>query len=169
MNVPVNSSSVTNTRDWATLEKHAAQLRATTLRELFADQPGRASDMTYDVGPLRVDLSKNLIDDNALRTLTDVARDMGIEEYRQALFNGEHVNVTEDRAALHTALRIPAEHEFSVDGQDIAQVTQDSLRSRVGVVTQDTSLLHRSVRDNIAMGSPLPPEELDRATVGTGR
>ena len=127
MNVPVNSSSVTNTRDWATLEKHAAQLRATTLRELFADQPGRASDMTYDVGPLRVDLSKNLIDDNALRTLTDVARDMGIEEYRQALFNGEHVNATEDRAALHTALRIPAEHEFSVDGQDIAADVHDVL------------------------------------------
>lgn len=120
MNIPVNPNSVTNTRDWETLEKQASRLQETTLRQLFADQPGRASDMTFEVGPLRVDLSKNLIDERTLRILTDVARDMGIEDYRNAMFSGEHINRTEDRAVLHTALRIPVEHEFSVDGQDIA-------------------------------------------------
>lgn len=120
MNIPVNSSSVTNTRDWASLEKQAEAIRNTSLRQLFADQPGRASDMTFDVGPLHVDLSKNLVDERTLRTLTDVARDMGIEEYTNAMFQGVHINTTEDRAALHTALRIPVERDFEADGQDIA-------------------------------------------------
>ena len=120
MNIPVTSSSATNTRDWETLEKQAKILHETTLRKLFADQPGRASDMTFDVGPLRVDLSKNLIDEQTFRVLTGMARDMGLEEYRAAMFEGQHVNVTEDRASLHTALRIPVDGEMTVDGQDIA-------------------------------------------------
>ncbi|WP_459612560.1 glucose-6-phosphate isomerase [Corynebacterium urogenitale] len=121
MNIPVNVNSVTTTRNWSTLQKQAERMKNTTLRTLFTEQPGRASDLTYDLGPLRVDLSKNLIDERTLRILVDVARDMGIEEYRTAMFDGEHINTTENRAVLHSALRIPVDRDFSVDGQDIAE------------------------------------------------
>lgn len=120
VSIPVNPEPATETREWKKLTEYVAEIRGTNLRELFANQPGRSGDMTFNVGPLHVDLSKNLIDDRGLRLLGDLGRAMGLEDYRAAMFDGEHINTTEDRAVLHTALRIPVEREFSVDGQDIA-------------------------------------------------
>ncbi|MGO3362495.1 MAG: glucose-6-phosphate isomerase [Corynebacterium sp.] len=122
-----NTTPVTKTPEWQALVAHATRFKGTTLKELFREDPGRAGDMTFDVGPLHLDLSKNLADENTLRLLINVARTMGIEDYRQAMFNGEHVNTTEDRAALHTALRIPLEQDLTVDGQDVAADVHDVL------------------------------------------
>ncbi|MBC2680998.1 glucose-6-phosphate isomerase [Corynebacterium sp. 4HC-13] len=111
---------MTKARDWSELEKQAHKMTQTSLRQLFAEQPGRAGDMTFELGPLHVDLSKNLIDERTLHTLVDVARDMGLEEYRSAMFNGEKINTTEKRAVLHTALRMPVERDFALEDQDVA-------------------------------------------------
>ena len=122
-----NTTPVTKTPEWQALVAHATRFKGTTLKDLFREDPGRSGDMTFDVGPLHIDLSKNLADENTLRLLTNVARAMGIEDYRQAMFNGEHINTTEDRAVLHTALRIPIEQDLSVDGQDVAADVHDVL------------------------------------------
>jgi glucose-6-phosphate isomerase len=88
------------------------------LRAAFADDPDRVERLTFDAADLHVDLSKNLVDDAALSALVDLAREVGLEERRAAMFAGEHINVTEDRAVLHTALRDPAGTRLEVDGQD---------------------------------------------------
>ncbi|MEO5311783.1 glucose-6-phosphate isomerase [Corynebacterium sp. c24Ua_83] len=123
--MPQQREAAHKTREWRKLTEYADTTRGTQLRELFAEQPGRSSDMTYNVGPLHVDLSKNLIDERGLRLLLDLARARGLEDYRSAMFDGEHINTTEDRAVLHTALRIPVDREFSIpvgadETQDVA-------------------------------------------------
>lgn len=120
MNTPAHHPPITSSNNWSELNKRAQALATTSLRELFTNQPGRANDMTFDAGPLHVDLSKNLIDEPTLRTLIDTARDAGLEEATAAMFSGQHINTTENRAVLHTALRLPVEQELNVDGQDIA-------------------------------------------------
>lgn len=123
MPMPQQREAAHKTREWKKLTEYADATRDTQLRELFTEQPGRSSDMTYNVGPLHVDLSKNLIDERGLRLLLDLARARGLEDYRSAMFDGEHINTTEDRAVLHTALRIPVDREFSILGG--ADETQD--------------------------------------------
>ncbi|SQI24402.1 glucose-6-phosphate isomerase [Corynebacterium jeikeium] len=125
MPMPQQREAAHKTREWKKLNEYATATRGTQLRELFSEQPGRSSDMTYNVGPLHVDLSKNLIDERGLRLLLDLARARGLEDYRSAMFDGEHINATEDRAVLHTALRIPVDREFSIpvgadETQDVA-------------------------------------------------
>ncbi|RAV32924.1 glucose-6-phosphate isomerase [Corynebacterium heidelbergense] len=131
MNIPANPKSATTTRAWEELVERGKQFQGTTLRTLFAEQPGRAGDMTFDVGPLHVDLSKNLVDGRISRLLLDLAQDMGLEEYRAAMFEGQRINTTENRAVLHTALRIPVEKEFSIETssghQDVAADVHDVL------------------------------------------
>lgn len=123
MPMPQQREAAHKTREWKKLTEYADATRDTQLRELFTEQPGRSSDMTYNVGPLHVDLSKNLIDERGLRLLLDLARARGLEDYRSAMFDGKHINTTEDRAVLHTALRIPVDREFSILGG--ADETQD--------------------------------------------
>ncbi|MGJ4139302.1 glucose-6-phosphate isomerase [Corynebacterium evansiae] len=123
--MPQQREAAHKTREWKKLTEYADATRSTQLRELFTEQPGRSSDMTYNIGPLHVDLSKNLIDERGLRLLLDLARARGLEDYRSAMFDGEHINTTEDRAVLHTALRIPVDREFSIpvgadETQDVA-------------------------------------------------
>ncbi len=102
---------------WARLAGLAAA-GTPDLRTAFADDPGRVERLTFAAGDLHVDLSKNLVDDGVLGALVDLARDVGVEARRDAMFAGEHINVTEDRAVLHTALRLPAGTRLEVDGQD---------------------------------------------------
>jgi glucose-6-phosphate isomerase len=90
------------------LEPHAARLRGTTLRALFDESPDRAERMSVTAGELELDLSKNLLDDDAVAALVALARERGLPERIEAMFTGEHINTTEDRAVLHTALRRPA-------------------------------------------------------------
>lgn len=111
----------TQTPEWKALADHAADLKANfTLKEAFASDPERVAKLSFDMDDLHFDLSKNLIDDKTVGLLADLARAVKLEERRDAMYAGEHINTTEDRAVLHTALRRPASDagKFIVDGQD---------------------------------------------------
>jgi len=93
------------------------------LRGWFKDDPGRATRFTFTAGDLIVDMSKNLITDEIVAALVGLAGAVGLESRREAMFTGQHINVTEDRAVLHTALRAPRDEHLIVDGVDVvAQV-----------------------------------------------
>jgi glucose-6-phosphate isomerase len=89
------------------------------LRQLFAADPGRAARYVVEVGDLRIDYSKQRVDDDVLEALFSVARSAGVEARRDAMFAGEHINVSEDRAVMHMALRAPAGVSLTVDGVDV--------------------------------------------------
>ncbi|WP_432534586.1 glucose-6-phosphate isomerase [Kineococcus arenarius] len=118
----------TTTSAWAALAAHRA---ATTpdLRGWFAQDPQRAERLTLEVADLRVDLSKNLVTDETVELLLQLAEQTGVPARRDAMFAGEHINVTEDRAVLHTALRRPAgaQPALVVDGQDVDADVQREL------------------------------------------
>ena len=109
---------ITTQPQWDALEQLFAEKKDLNLRELFAADPQRAARLTFDAAGLHVDLSKNLVDDDVLTALVELARAADVEARRDAMFDGEHINNTEDRAVLHTALRQPADAQLSVDGQD---------------------------------------------------
>ena len=111
---------ITASAQWSELAKVYEDKRDLNLRELFAADADRARNFTFDAAGLHVDLSKNLIDGDVIKQLVEVAKAADLESRRDAMFAGEHINNTEDRAVLHTALRIPAEDDLSVDGQDVA-------------------------------------------------
>src|SRR5262245_59774927 len=103
MQDPVN---ITTTPQWDELTSLPTPAH---LRDLFAADPGRAARYLVSVGDLRIDYSKQRVDDAVLAALFDVARAAGVEARRDALFGGEAINVTEDRAVLHPALRAPVD------------------------------------------------------------
>ncbi|MCF2711894.1 glucose-6-phosphate isomerase [Schaalia hyovaginalis] len=102
---------------WETLDARADAFDP-DLRAWFAADPKRAATWTRDAADLHVDLSKNLIDEDVLAELLALAEQTGVLDLRDRMFAGEHINVTEDRAVLHTALRRSAEDSLEVDGQD---------------------------------------------------
>jgi glucose-6-phosphate isomerase len=108
----------TATEAWARLRGLADEF-APDLRAWFADDPGRVERLTFTAGDLHVDLSKGLVDDQVLAALLALADEVGLVGRRDAMLRGDHVNVTEDRAVLHTALRLPADASLAVDGQDV--------------------------------------------------
>ncbi|WUD75979.1 glucose-6-phosphate isomerase [Streptomyces sp. NBC_00510] len=105
--------------EWHALAEHHEELGATHLRELFAADPDRARRYTVQVGDLHLDYSKHLVTDETLRLLRDLAAATGVAALRDAMFRGEKINVTEDRAVLHTALRAPQSAEITVDGVNV--------------------------------------------------
>lgn len=113
----------TKTPAWVALQKHHDELveKGISLKDWFAADPDRVEKLSYHAGDLYFDLSKNLVTDETLKLLVDLGRACGVEERRDAMFSGEHINTTEDRAVLHTALRRPASQkgELIVDGQDV--------------------------------------------------
>ncbi|WP_288795085.1 glucose-6-phosphate isomerase [uncultured Corynebacterium sp.] len=111
---------ITASAQWSELAKVYEEKKDLNLRELFAADADRARNFTFDAAGLHVDLSKNLIDGDIVKQLVKVAKAADLESRRDAMFAGEHINNTEDRAVLHTALRIPVEDDLSVDGQDVA-------------------------------------------------
>jgi glucose-6-phosphate isomerase len=111
---------LTITPQWQALTAHfESEGRHLELRRLFADDPGRADRLSATAADLALDYSKHRVTDETLRLLMDVARAAGVEERRDAMFRGEHINTTEDRAVLHVALRMPPGAELVVDGQDV--------------------------------------------------
>jgi glucose-6-phosphate isomerase len=110
---------VTRTSEWTALAKHHEQLSGRHIRELFADDPGRAAALTRRVGDLHVDLSKHRVDRHTLELLCALARAAGLGECVEAMFTGQHINTSEDRAVLHVALRLPRDARLVVDGQDV--------------------------------------------------
>ena len=111
---------ITTSAEWKNLEAVYERTQSQTLRELFAADPQRAEKLTIDAAGLHVDLSKNLVDDRILAALTALAQEAQLSSAIEDMFGGAHLNITEDRAVLHTALRLPVEENLEVDGQDIA-------------------------------------------------
>ncbi len=110
---------ITATDEWRALLAHFEQVGDLHLRELFAADPDRGERMTAGAGDLHLDYSKHRATDETVAKLLAVARAAGVEERRDAMFAGKHINTTEDRAVLHVALRMPRHAHLVVDGQDV--------------------------------------------------
>ncbi|MEV4966069.1 glucose-6-phosphate isomerase [Streptomyces sp. NPDC024062] len=112
-------TKLNQTPEWAALGKHREEFGDTHLRRLFADAPDRGTAYTLRVGDLHIDYSKHLVTDETLRLLRDLADATGVAGLRDAMFRGEKINTTEDRAVLHTALRAPRDAVIEVDGENV--------------------------------------------------
>ena len=104
---------------WAALEAHYGTIKGAHLRDLFAQDAARGTRLTVEAEGLYLDYSKQRVTDETLRLLVELAEESGLPERTEAMFRGEHINLTEDRAVLHTALRLPADAQLEVDGQDV--------------------------------------------------
>ena len=104
---------------WDALHRHHDQIRDKHLREFFAEDPARGRELTLTVGDLYIDYSKHRVTRETLTLLVDLARAAGLEQRRDAMYAGQHINTSEDRAVLHTALRLPRDAQLTVDGQDV--------------------------------------------------
>ncbi len=110
---------ITASAAWTALTRHHADIADKHLRQLFAEDPARGRELTMTVGDLYIDYSKHRVTRETLALLVDLARAAGLEQRRDAMFAGEHINTSEDRAVLHTALRLPRDAELEVDGQNV--------------------------------------------------
>ena len=132
--------------DSAELLSALAELpRPAHLRQLFADDPGRAERYLVEVADLRIDYSKHRIDDTVLAGLVEVAVRSGVEARRDAMFAGEHINVTEDRAVMHVALRAPKGSVMTVDGMDVVpdvHAVLDEMSAFADRVRSDDRITH---------------------------
>jgi len=117
---------------WAELQAHLAKVGDVHLRDLFADDPERGERLVADGAGLHLDFSKNRVTDETLLLLGELARQRGVEERREAMFRGEHINVSEDRAVLHVALRMPRSRSLIVDGVDVVKEVHETLDRMAG-------------------------------------
>ena len=115
MQTPIDATA---TPSWTRLTELHLGMRP-DLRAWFAQDPERAERFTYQVGDLTIDLSKNLLTDDVRDALASLAVEVDVPGRRDAMYSGEHINITEDRAVLHTALRRPATDALMVDNQDV--------------------------------------------------
>jgi glucose-6-phosphate isomerase len=140
---------ITETAAWNALESHRRAVAGRHLRDLFAEDPSRGRTMAVQAGDLYVDLSKHRATSETSRLLVDLAEERHLRECFAELLAGEHVNTTEDRPALHTALRRPAGQPLVVDGVDVV--------SQVHSVLSRMDDLARRVRDGSWRGATGEP------------
>ncbi|MFD8813765.1 glucose-6-phosphate isomerase, partial [Streptomyces sp. NPDC059627] len=153
------------TPEWTALAKHREELADTRLRDLFDADPGRGTGYTLQVGDLHIDYSKHLVNDETLRLLRELAAATGVFGLRDAMFRGEKINVTENRAVLHTALRAPRDAVIEVDGENVVPQVHAVLdkmadfagRVRSGAWTGHTGKRIRNVINIGIGGSDLGP------------
>ncbi|MFE1195295.1 glucose-6-phosphate isomerase [Streptomyces olivaceoviridis] len=153
------------TPEWTALAKHREELADTRLRDLFAADPARGTGYTLQVGDLYIDYSKHLVTDETLRLLRELAAATDVFGLRDAMFRGEKINVTEDRAVLHTALRAPRDAVVEVDGENVVPAVHAVLdkmagfadRVRSGAWTGHTGKRIRNVINIGIGGSDLGP------------
>src|SRR5919106_3236697 len=115
----MTTTSLRRRAAWSALERHYLAIEGRHLRDLFAEDPGRGERFVVEGAGLVLDYSKNRITDETLSLLFDRAEETRLGERIEAMFSGEKINVTEDRAVLHTALRAPEGTRIEVDGQDV--------------------------------------------------
>ncbi|MGJ6122433.1 glucose-6-phosphate isomerase [Mycolicibacterium sp. Y3] len=113
------SADITATAAWHSLARHHDALASKNLREIFAEDPARGTELTLTVGDLYIDYSKHRVTRETLDLLVDLAKAADLEGRRNAMFSGEHINTSENRAVLHTALRLPRGAALTVDGQNV--------------------------------------------------
>jgi glucose-6-phosphate isomerase len=109
----------TQTSAWRALQAHYEKIKDVQLRQLFAHDPRRGETMTAEGAGLYLDYSKNRVTDETMRLLVQLARECGVAERRDAMFRGDKINATEQRAVLHIALRAPRSVQIKVDGADV--------------------------------------------------
>ena len=117
----------TSTSAWNTLDQLAHEAGSIHLRDLFADDPKRAETFTVRAGDLTVDFSKNRITEDVIDALVALAEETGVRTKIEAMFTGEHINNTEDRAVGHIALRLPKAATFSADGENMVPAIHEVL------------------------------------------
>jgi glucose-6-phosphate isomerase len=120
-------ASLPETAAWQALRVHFDEIRETHLRELFAEDPDRGERLTLEAEGLYLDYSKNRITDETIRLLLQLAEEARVAERRDAMFAGEKVNVTEDRAVLHVALRASREQRIQGDGENVVPKVHEVL------------------------------------------
>ena len=150
---------------WAALERHHAEVADVHLRDLFAADPDRGERLTLEAVDLYLDYSKNRVTDETLRLLVQLAEESGLEEHRDRMFRGDHINTSEDRAVLHVALRLPRDSSLVVYGVDVVAEVHGVLdrmaafadRVRSGEWTGHTGKRIRNVVNIGIGGSDLGP------------
>lgn len=158
-------ADITATPAWDALRRHHNQIGETHLRQFFADDPARGRELTVAVGDLYIDYSKHRVTRETLKLLVDLARAAGLEQRRDEMFSGVHINTSEDRAVLHTALRLPRDAELTVDGTNVVKEVHEVLeamgdftdRLRSGAWTGATGERIRTVVNIGIGGSDLGP------------
>src|SRR5438552_4076094 len=110
---------LTDRRAWKALESHCRRTRKLHLRTLFAADPKRGTRLTAEAAGLFLDYSKNRVTDQTLKVLLQLAKESGLRERIDAMFRGEKINITENRAVLHVALRAPKGASLTVDGKNV--------------------------------------------------
>ena len=113
------SQALTSTAAWRALEEHYRRIQPLHLRALFADDPERGRRLTVDEAGIYLDYSKNRLTDETIRLLVALAEQCGLRERIEAMFRGERINTTENRAVLHVALRAPASETILLDGRNV--------------------------------------------------
>ncbi|MDF2181514.1 glucose-6-phosphate isomerase [Neptuniibacter sp. CAU 1671] len=115
------------TAAWKNLREHADQLSSNHISDLFSDDPTRFNGLTFRTGQLLLDLSKQRLNQTTLHNLSALAEEADLHDWIEALFTGQKVNCSENRAALHTALRSPKASSLTVNGQDIIAAVHNNL------------------------------------------
>jgi glucose-6-phosphate isomerase len=159
------AAPLTERAAWQALQAHVPQVRGLHLRQLFADDPGRASRFTREAVGLSADFSKHRITGETLRLLVALAEECGLRARIEAMFRGERINVTEGRAVLHVALRAARSEHIVVDGEDVVPAVHEVLdrmaafadRVRSGAWTGHTGKRIRNVINIGIGGSDLGP------------
>jgi glucose-6-phosphate isomerase len=149
--------ALTTTAAYQALETHALEAEDWQMRALFAADANRFPALTVDAAGLFLDYSKNRLDARTLELLTGLARERGVEVQRDAMFAGERINLTEQRAVLHTALRAPRDSALVVDGQDVVadvHAVLDRMRTFTDAVRSGAWLGHsgKPITDIINIG-----------------
>ena len=157
---------IADSPEWAAVAAHADVMRSAHLRGLFADDPHRAERLSAEAGDLFLDYSKHVVTDETIELLLALARRAGLRERIEAMFAGERINITEDRAVVHVALRAPRGTRIEVDGRDVVPEVHEVLdrmgafaeRVRSGDWTGHTGERMRAVVNVGIGGSDLGPK-----------
>ncbi len=114
-----NAAPLNDLQAWKDLKAHAAEMKSTTIKDLFAQDPGRGPKLTVEAEGLLLDYSKNRIDEKTLKLFAALAEAVDLKGRTEAMFTGQKINITENRAVLHVALRAPKDESIIVDGEDV--------------------------------------------------
>jgi glucose-6-phosphate isomerase len=128
---PQSRSTLSQRKAWQALTQHYAEIKGRTLREEFAADPARGERLTAEACGIYLDYSKNRVTDETMRLLIALAEETGVAEHRDAMFRGERINVSEDRAVLHVALRMPGTSSVMLDGVNVVREVHEVLTRMV--------------------------------------
>jgi glucose-6-phosphate isomerase len=160
-----NLAPLTQRKSWKALQAHYAQIKDTHLRQLFAEDSKRGERLTAEAVGLFLDYSKNRVTDETLKLLLQLAEESGLRERIDAMFRGDKINITENRAVLHVALRAPKTESIVLDGEDVVpgvhavldKMTAFSNRVRSGAWVGHTGKRIRNIINIGIGGSDLGP------------